>query len=47
MDPFKKMTFDPELCYTMNCDYYLFNIELKCKSFNISRALRFFVKLSK
>ena len=29
MDPFKKMTFDPELCYSMGCDYYFFNIELK------------------
>lgn len=28
-DPFKKMTFDPELCYAMGCDYYFFNIELK------------------
>ena len=28
-DPFKKMSFDSELCYTMGCDYYFFNIELK------------------
>lgn len=29
-DPFKKMTFNPEVCFNMGCDYYFFTIELKC-----------------
>jgi len=29
-DPFKRMTFDPEVCFNMGCDYYFLTIELKC-----------------
>ena len=29
-DPFRRMTFDPEVCFNMGCDYYFFTIELKC-----------------
>lgn len=29
-DPFRKMTFNPEVCFNMGCDYYFFTIELKC-----------------
>lgn len=41
------MTFDPELCYQMGCDFYQFNIELKGISCDYSnRAIGFFPKLS-
>ena len=29
-DPCKKMTFDPEMCFSLGCDYYFFNITLNC-----------------
>lgn len=29
-DPFKRMTFDPQVCFNMGCDYYFFTIELRC-----------------
>lgn len=29
-DPFRNMTFDPEVCFNMGCDYYFLTIELKC-----------------